>query len=297
MGLCGVIFPGVIDCVSFGLVSTVGLVVLGEIFLAPMIYLAPEVAPQVMLTSWALMVILACAVAVDPLLNSVITQVVRLLDWTREELDAGRTDWTGHREADVEPKDVDIDSTIDPQYNHSSVHRASETKLCRSHILGLSTAPTTAILYHDLDRSTIRVTYDSTPVKPPKAHISKKRSSSGLMDPTEDLYVSKDTCETPVYPEFDYNPFKDEDNPLATEQETVELQIPAQEVKCKEPREVTHPSHALTYCAIIRTFVQHADIIKADSMFLIQQMALRDPKTCLPRVDGGQLHQSPRSSR
>lgn len=286
-----------IDCVSFELVGTVRLVVLGEIFLAPMINLAPEVAPQVMLTSWALIVILACAVAVDPLLNLVITQVVRLLDWTREELDAGRTDWTVHGEADMEPKDVDIVSTIDPEYNHSSFHKASETKFCRSHILELSTAPTTAMLYHDLYQSTIRVTYDSTPVKPSKAHISKKRSSSGLMDPTEDLYASKDTCETPNYPDFDYNSFKDEDNPLATEQETVEPQKPAQELKCKEPREVTHPSHALTYCAIIRPFVQHANIIKADSMSLIQQMALRDPKTCLPRFDGGQLHQSPRSSR
>lgn len=97
-----------IDCVSFGLVGTVGLVVLRQIFLAPMINLASEVTPQVMLTSWALMVILACAVVVDPLLNSAITQVVRLLDWTREELDADRTDWTGHREADVEPKDVNM---------------------------------------------------------------------------------------------------------------------------------------------------------------------------------------------
>jgi len=56
------------------------------------------------------------------------------------------------------------------------------------------------------------------------------------MDPTEDLYVSRDTCETPIYLDFDYNPFEDENTPLATEQETVEPQIPAQEVKCKEPR-------------------------------------------------------------
>lgn len=242
-----------IECVSFGLVGTVGLVVLGEIFLDPMINLAPEVAPQVMLTSWALIVILACAVAVDPLLNLVITQVVRLLDWTREELDAGRTDWTSQREADVEPKDVDIVSTIDPEYNHSSFHRASETKPCRSHILELSTAPTTAILYHDLDQSTTRVSYDSTPAKPPKAHISKKRSSFGLMDPTEDLYASKDTCETPNYPDFDENPFKGEDNALAAELETVEPQKAAQDLECREPREVNHPSRALTCCAFLHT--------------------------------------------
>lgn len=248
MSFRGNIFTGVNECVSFGLVSMVGLIVLSVIILAQMLNLAPEVAPEVILISWAQIVILACADAVGPLLRLALTLVFRLLDWTREELDAGRTNWTAQREADVDSRDVDVVGTIDPEHNHSSFRRASETKLSVSRILELSTVPTTAIPCHDLDQSTIRVTYDSTPVMLPNAHICKKRSSSGLADPTEDPHARKDTWETPKFADFDENPFRDEDVPLAAELETVEPQKAAEILGCREPRGVSHPSYALTCC-------------------------------------------------
>lgn len=251
MGLCGVNLLGVIECISFGLVITVGLIGLSMPFLVSITDLVPEMAPQAKLISIALIIILSCAVVVISQLRLIITQAILLLDWIREDLDAGRTNWTGQREADAEPRDVEVVRTIDPEHNHSTFHRASETKLCMSRILELSTVPTAAVPYHDFDQSSIRVTYDSTPVMLPKAHIFQKRSSFGLTDPIVDLHASKDTKGTPKSPDFDENPFKDEDNSLAAELQEVESQKAAQVSECGEPREVNHPCYTLACCAFL----------------------------------------------
>jgi len=141
MRLFGIILPGATEIVSMGLIGTVALAFLGEMVLAPVIDLAPVVVTQAVLTSWALTVILACAVSVEPLLRLVIADVVHLLDWTGAELDGGRSDWPGQRLAVVEPKDVDTVSTTDVGHNHTDSQRAPDIKLCKSHIIELSTVP------------------------------------------------------------------------------------------------------------------------------------------------------------
>ena len=256
MGLSGFISPIVMEYVDFDVVATVGLAVLGGITVAPVVNLAPEPASQVMLTSLAFTVILACAVAIKIQVRLAVTQVFLFLDRTREELDAGRTEWITQRETNVESRDVDKIGTTGSEHHPSRFDRTSETKLCRSHILEQSTAPVTATPYHQLDQPTgrvtqDRVTYDSTPVITSIIQTSKRRALFGLTDSMDDCHVDKKARETPDETGCDGIPFEDEDDSfaaeLAAEWEAMEPQEAAQDVECRVPKQVNHPSRAAFY--------------------------------------------------
>lgn len=239
MGLFTIDFPDAVDFLE--LVATV----LIGITIAPMLNHALAPGSQVLLSCLGLIVILACGAVVKSQLRLVITEVVFLLRCTREELhararkklDAGRADRTSQQKANVKPKDVDSVTSAGPERNNSSLDSAGETKLCRSHILELSTAPTTAT-YHHVDQPTNRVTYDATPVMDPKIRISKMRTPSGLTNSIDDRRVERSKRERPDDPDYDEDHSEDGVGSYAAE---LVAQLDA-ELAAIEPREAAQDS-------------------------------------------------------
>lgn len=256
MGIFEIDFPEMVDFLELGATVLIGITI------APWLNHALAPGSQVLLSCLGLIVILGCGAVVKSQLRLLITEVVFLLRCTREELraktrkklDAGRADQTSQQKIDVEPKDVDSVNSVGLKRNDSSVDSASETKLCRSDILELSTAPTTAT-YHHLDQTANRVTYEGPPVRNSKARVSKTRALSGLTKSMDDRQVGKDRPERSDDQDYDEDYSEDEGDSYATklaaqlaaELEALEPREGAQDSEHWVPREVSYYFCALAF--------------------------------------------------